>query len=412
MSILKRLQGDTNGGGNGKKRDDEPLLLYRRPGRRRFSWAGLRERIERQFELETYNRPDILCAPEDERRLVLLETLNHVLAVEGIALARRDKHLLLDEVYAALFGFGPLEPFIRDESVTEILVDGPDAVSIRYGAGPLRQVDARFEGPPHLEGLIRRALNTQGVLFDEETPFIEIGLEMLGRPMRLSLIGPPVSPRLHLEIRLHPPEPIPLEAMLPGRGGEDAVALLGKALKSGRGLLIAGEAGSGKTTLLASLARLLPDLRESIAVERAREMRLPDHIGRLVAGPPGAEGGAVPFEERIRQALANGPDVLLLDEVRGGDEARVLWPVLKADAPQLLCAFRCAPGAERIRTVLGMWIRRAEPSVAQAEIGARLARRLPIVACVGIRAGRPTLVSISELVASDEQLELKPLWDS
>ncbi|HML23896.1 MAG TPA: AMP-binding protein, partial [Aggregatilinea sp.] len=214
--------------------DDPPPglspLVPGRAGGPRFSLDALRERIERQFYDETAHRPDILIElnEEDQRRLLLREVADYVLAVEGVRLRPGDKAALLDETYRSLFTFGPLDDLLADETITEIEIEGPKRLHARRGVnGRLEPSGAVFEDRTHLNTVLARILAAGGAALSEDVPFLEFGAVLGGRMARVTLAGPPVSVDLSATIRLHPREALRLDALVArGTVSDRAAAVL------------------------------------------------------------------------------------------------------------------------------------------------------------------------------------------
>ncbi len=399
--------------GNDNHRQDKPPALPHFVAGGRVSLAALRERIEEQFAAETESRQDILLDATDEpaRRDLIRETMDYVLAVEGILLSRPERLLLLDVLYSDLFRFGPLDTYLTDPTITELMIDGPDRVFVRYGTGEPSAVPDHFEDVPHLERIVRRALSTAGATLTESEPLVEAGMVMLGRPVRLIVAMPPVSPVMHVEIRLHPPQAVTLaQQVTSGLMDESAARLLQAILAAGHGLMIVGDAGSGKTMLLESLLPCLPEGRNGIiGVERSVELRLPAGMRRMVALPPAT------FADQISAALEAHPAWLVLDEVRF-DEAAAMWQALTINpAPHDIWVFRGATDSLRLRTAFSMAVRRAQQGIEQALIYRALLDRLPFVALLARRDRQVKLIGIGEWQPETENVDvdtvtLRMLW--
>jgi pilus assembly protein CpaF len=370
-----------------------------RAGRPSYSLEALRERVERQFQDETAHRADILrdLDSREKRREALIEVMDYVLAVEAVTLSERDKRSLINKAYRNLFSFGPLDDYLRDESITEITINGPYDIHVRHGMDQLVPVEAAFDDRVHLENMLRRALTAGGAAMD--SPFNEIGVRLEGRAARIVLIAPPVSPDYSLEIRLHPRAPITLGDL----HAPQAATLLTMILSAGHGLLIVGDVGLGKTTLAGALAPTLPADARIYAVERAAEMFLPEHVARRV--PVLAET----FESAIQHALDENPDWLIVDEIRGDESAAIYAALVREDAPRYLWVFRGDSHPDRLRSALGMVIRKHSPAMDQQVIHRALARHLPFVAAFRRIGGVPRLHLIAEWVQAGEDLELRPL---
>ncbi len=391
-------------GGDEQRGEHAPQFLSGR-----VSLAALRERVEEEFIAETASRVDILADASSAaaQRGLVREVMDYVLAVEGISLSRSDRLAVLDIVYRDLFNFGPLETYVNDEAVTELSIDGPDRIHVRYHAAEPVPVDRYFDDVAHLTRILQRTLAAAGVQLAESEPFIEVGVLLAGRPARLTVAAPPASPRLHVEIRLHPRQASSLDAcMNAGMLDRQAADLLRAILAGGHGLMIVGDAGAGKTTLLEAL---LPCLSEgSITVERAAELRLPVGIERVPPTP-----GQMPptFADQIIAALERHPQWLVLDEVRF-DESEAMWHALTADpATRCLWAFRGATNPLRLRTAFSMSVRRAQQGIDQQLINGALTARLPFVALLGRQGHQLKLLSIGEwLPDRGDALSLQTIW--
>lgn len=385
-------------------------LVPGRSGRPSFSLEALRERVERQFHEETAGRADLLAELDTEasQRAALREIAEYVFAVEAVSPAAADKQAILDRAHGNLFGFGPLEDLLRDETVTEISISGSADVRFWRGGETPRPAPHRFDDGAHLAATFVRLLAGSGASLSESTPFVETGLMLRGRRARLSAIGPPLSPALTVTLRLHPPHPLALadlgtSGVLPPAG----IALLRAIAAAGHGLLIAGDAGVGKTTLAGAL---LPELAGQLAAaERTGELPLPPEAGRFCPALPAPDQPGADFAESIRAALGATPDWLVIDE-SGADEAPALWEALTADpAPRCLWTLRAPAQPDRLRSALTMLLRRAQPAIDAAHLHHTIAARLPFVAVLAKAGESMRLALLAEWQAQGTDLALRPL---
>ena len=292
MPILKRLSDpeDEPAAGNGESRRPdrraEPEIIQGRAGYARVSVGALRERIEQEVQEELAARSDILLDAQDvaARRALVREVGEYVLAVETVTLSREERDRLFDAAYSNLFSFGPLDALLADERVTELTADGHARLHIRRRMGPPEPVPSHFEDAAHLVRILERILTSAGSELRDDQPFVEIGVTLLDRPARLTLILPPLSPEPHVDVRLHPRQPLTLDSLLAQGALSTADADLLRALaRSPHGVCIAGEAATGKTTLLQALLAEVPDPAQVVVVERAREVCLPEGMRRRAA---------------------------------------------------------------------------------------------------------------------------------
>ncbi len=419
MSLFDRLNRPVEPGNGGEKRPEEPHLsplLPGRSGRPSISLEALRERVESQFREETAGRDDILAEldTEESQRALLREVAEYVFAVEAVTPSLAEKQAILDKAYHNLFGFGPLDALLDDETVIEISIAGPSEVRTRRGAGPLELTPVRFDGLPHLEETLKRALAASGQVLSEETPFVEVGARLRGRPARVSAVGPPVSALLSATIRLHPPKMLSLDDLAGDSGfmPPKGATLLRAILSGGHGLLVAGEAGTGKTTLAGALAGELAGGGGRVAwAERAAELPLPAGVERFGPAPATADSAAVDFAAALRMALAAAPAWLILDEARA-DEGTVLWEALASEgAPRYLWTMRAPARADRLRSALTLMLHRAQPAVEAETVHDMIVRHLPFVAILARVAGTLRLVMLGEWVVEAGGLQMRPLLE-
>src|SRR5260221_12608038 len=265
-------------------------------GNRQVSMAALREQIEVQFIEETGERSDIFVnADEKARRELIHDMVDYVLATSSISLSRADKLVLLDTAYHDLFGLGSLDSFLADEQVTELTIDGPEQVYVRYNAEDMRAIETPFENSAMLERAVQRVLlATTGAQVTESEPVLEVGAMLGKRPARLTIIAPPLSPLLHVNIRLHAAKAVTLKKCVDaGLLNAPAATMLRAIIAAGHALKLVGDVGTGKTTLLEALLPILP--QERIVVERARELHVPAYSSRFDTIPSCSEHVPIDF---------------------------------------------------------------------------------------------------------------------
>jgi type IV secretory pathway ATPase VirB11/archaellum biosynthesis ATPase len=376
----------------------EPKLVPAQMGRRLISLNALAESVVSAF-IEEYgdDAPALRAADSPAKRLKLvLETAEYVLSVESAQISQPEKADLINRAYSELFGYGPLDPLFLDERVTTISLEGADKASVRYGQGDFTSLGAIFQNTDHLKRVINRILMDAEVELTDEQPIVEVGFSAGDRPASISLVAPPIAFQLTADIRVHP-KVLPTWADLTASGfvTEQGVQVLTALTASTHGLLVVGEPEAGKTTLLSRLANHLPNPGQTIAVERAGELRLPPEVRRLVVKWSFADQSGVTFGEQITAALEQQPACILLDEVRS-DEPLTIAPLLQMpDAPRQIWSFRGAIFAKRLQSALGMLARRADSSEGETMVKA-LYERLPYVVSVNRIGGRLRLWSIGE----------------
>jgi pilus assembly protein CpaF len=225
----------------------------------------------------------------------------------------------MDEV----FGFGPLEAFLRDPSVSDILVNGPYKVYLERN-GQLELTDASFMNVGHLMRVIRRIGGNVGRRIDESTPMLDARLPDGSRVNAiippLSLDGPMLSIR-RFGVNVDLERILELDSMT-----EEMAFFLEACVQCKMNVLISGGTGSGKTTLLNALSRWIPPGERVVTIEDAAELQLQrEHVVRLETRPPNIEGkGTITQRELLRNSLRMRPDRIIIGEVRGGETLDML----------------------------------------------------------------------------------------
>lgn len=419
MPVLRRLhdeppEGTDSRGEASRPGQSEPQIVPGRHGAANFSLAALRERIAAEVIAEIGDQPDVLeKLDEATRRALVREAGEYVLAVEAVRLDRAEKTALFTAVVREVFGLGPLDPLLADESITEVVIETAGRCLVRRRMGPLEDAPDGFDDEAHLRRIVERMVRRAGGASQAEEPFLEVGLSLAGRPARLTTIAPPISPALHVGLRLHPRNPITLATLaVEGALNEREQMLLRALARSPQGLVVAGDAGSGKTTLLQALLAECSVPGEVWLVQRAAEIRLPEDGHILTVMPATEEQPGRSFAETIAVALVNSPAMLALDEVRG-DEAAILWEALTGAArPRLLVTLRASVQPVRLRSSLRWLLLRGQAGLAESDVDSAILERLPLVITTGMAAGRLHILAISHWARADTGgITLIPLLD-
>jgi pilus assembly protein CpaF len=275
--------------------------------------AALKQRVHRRLVVEGGDAPAVPSTSMVRRRLAeLLRDEQPLLAV-----ARLDQ--LVDELTHEVAGLGPLEPLLADQSVTEVMINGPRRAYVER-AGRLEPVVLGLDAASIVH-LVERVVAPLGLRLDRSSPMVEARLP---DGSRLHAVIPPLAvDGPCVTIRRFGARPIQLHEF--GLDGH-AVALLDGMVREGRNLLVAGATSAGKTTLLNALSASMPGGDRIVTIEETAELRLAQpHVVRLEARPANAEGvGAVGVRELVRAALRMRPDRLVVGEVRGAEALDML----------------------------------------------------------------------------------------
>ena len=221
-------------------------------------------------------------------------------------------------------GLGPLEPLLADPAVTEVMVNGADAVYVERG-GRIEPTEVRFASEGALRDAIERILAPLGRRVDELSPMVDA---RLADGSRVNVVIPPLSvdgPALSIR-RFSAARPGPDELVASGTLTAELRDLLATAVRARRSILVSGGTGAGKTTLLNALSAYIGPGERVITIEDAAELRLrQDHVVRLESRPPSVEGrGEVTIRDLLRNALRMRPDRIVIGEVRGREALDLL----------------------------------------------------------------------------------------
>jgi pilus assembly protein CpaF len=253
-------------------------------------------------------------------REIVVEELNR----HETPLSPDDRAALEQQIAADILGYGPLEPFLQDASVTEVMVNGSDQIYIER-AGKIEETQASFLDDAHLLRIIDRIVSQVGRRIDEASPMVDARLP---DGSRVNAIIPPLSLRgPSLTIRKFARDALTLENLI-GLGSitEQTAEFLAQCAQGKLNILISGGTGTGKTTLLNAVSANVPVDERIVTVEDAAELRLLQrHVVSLESRPPNVEGGGeVRIRDLVRNALRMRPDRIIVGEVRGGEALDML----------------------------------------------------------------------------------------
>jgi pilus assembly protein CpaF len=260
--------------------------------------------------------------PNGLRERVFSDIRNHLTREQGIS--RDDRERLAAEIGDDILGHGPLERLLADETVTEIMVNGPYDVWVER-KGRLYETTVRFTDESHLRRIINKIVAQIGRRIDESSPLVDARLPDGSRVNAvippLSLSGPLVTIRKFSKKRYGLQDLVQL-----GTLSTETVEFLQRCVLSELNILISGGTGSGKTTLLNALSGAIPESDRIITIEDAAELRLHQrHVLRLEARPKNIEGeGEIPIRELVRNSLRMRPDRIIVGEVRGSESLDML----------------------------------------------------------------------------------------
>jgi pilus assembly protein CpaF len=287
--------------------------------------AELRQKVHRALvEALGPRLYDSDMSPEQLRDKVH-EMLKRAIEEEETPLTRQERQRLVTEIADDVLGFGPIEPFLRDPSITEIMVNAPDVIYVER-EGLIHPADGRFVDETHLRRVIDKMVGQVGRRIDESSPYVDARLP---DGSRINAVIAPlcVNGGPYLTVRKFSPDPFQAEDLVTfGTMSAKVSKFLSRAVAGRLNILVSGGAGAGKTTTLNVLSSWLPVAERIVTIEDAAELQLRQpHWLRLEYRPPNIEGrGEVTIRDLVRNALRMRPDRIVVGEVRGGEALDML----------------------------------------------------------------------------------------
>jgi pilus assembly protein CpaF len=261
---------------------------------------------------------------KEQLRLEVRRVADELCQRSATLINRQERERLVNEVLDETFGLGPLEPLMKDPTITDILINGHDTVYVERN-GRLERAPIAFTDEKHLLHIIQRIVSQAGRRVDETSPMVD---SRLPDGSRINAIIPPLAlDGALVSIRRFGAKPI-LAADLVGYrsiAGE-MMQFLAACVRGRLNILVSGGTGSGKTTLLNALSGFIPDDERVVTIEDAAELKLQQpHVGRLETRPNNAEGaGEVTTRDLVRNALRMRPDRIVIGECRGPEALDML----------------------------------------------------------------------------------------
>jgi len=261
----------------------------------------------------------VSALPQEEFRRQIFGVTQHLAGELDDRLADAEQQSLCQQVMDEIYGFGPLEPLMNDETVTDILVNRFDRVLVER-QGELQTTDARFDNVEHLLRFVQTMVSRAGRRIDESCPIVDARLP---DGSRLNAVIPPLAVAgPTISIRRFPAQPLQMEDLIRQGGLAPAMAdFLILAVRGQMNIVISGGSGAGKTTLLNSISRFIPDGQRIVTIEETAELQFPhSDVISLETRLPGGEGtGEVTQRDLLRNALRMRPDRIVIGEARGAE---------------------------------------------------------------------------------------------
>jgi pilus assembly protein CpaF len=284
--------------------------------------ADIKTRVQNQLIAELDPKMDM--SRTDEVRSTIEELFDQILAEENLPLSRAERQRLFETIVAEILGYGPIEPLLADDSVSEIMVNGAKQIYVER-SGKLVKTNLVFESDDHAMRIIDRIVAPLGRRVDESSPYVDARLP---DGSRVNAIIPPLAINgPTLTIRKFSKTPLTIDNLVEwGSITSEAVQFLRACVIARLNCVVSGGTGSGKTTLLNILSGFIPDDERIVTVENAAELQLrQDHVVTLESRPPNIEGkGEVTIRDLVINCLRMRPDRIVVGECRGGEALDML----------------------------------------------------------------------------------------
>jgi len=292
------------------------------------SYQAVKHRIHQRIMNEMTPAEQVVLSSihQDPRKVeAIIDTYcQRALDADPFAIPRGEKARLIADIRDEMLGLGPIEPLLQDDSITEIMVNGPKKVFVER-LGKLELTDVQFHDNAHVMNIAERILTPLGRRIDESSPLVDARLE---DGSRVNIIIPPLSlTGPTITIRKFSKKPLTVDNLIAfGTIDEKMAEFLRACVKARINILVSGGTGSGKTTTLNVISSFIPERERIVTIEDAAELRLQqENVVTLESRPANIEGeGQITIRDLVRNALRMRPDRIIVGEVRSGEALDML----------------------------------------------------------------------------------------
>ena len=360
--------------------------------------ADLHRKILDRLDLEKLGKTS-----GDSARDEVLVVIRNAVNSEVVPLSFAERERLSREILDEIFGLGPLEPLLKDHSVSDILVNRFDRVYIER-AGKLELTGLSFKDNSHLMQIIERIVSRVGRRVDESSPMVDA---RLADGSRVNAIIPPLAiDGPCLSIRRFGREPVTARQMIENHTLTEAMLELLSAMVKGRlNILVSGGTGAGKTTLLNVLSGYIPNSDRIVTIEDAAELQLKqEHVVRLETRPPNIEGkGAVRQRQLVINSLRMRPDRIVVGEVRGEEAFDMLQAMNTGHEGSLTTVHANSPrdALARVENMVSM----ANLNIPERAVRYQIASAVhAVVQIARLSDGTRKVITVSEITGMDGEM--------
>ena len=342
-------------------------------------------------------------ANSQQAKNAVLALVRELMASNQVPLSYDEEQQIEDDILNEVFGLGPLEPLLRDEKISDILVNDKDHVFVERG-GILQRVTTSFRDDRHLLQIIDRIVSQVGRRVDESSPMVDARLPDGSRVNAiippLALDGPSISIRRFGTGPVQSNQLVELKSI-----SMEMMEILASAVRARISIIISGGTGAGKTTFLNILSQFIPPTERLVTIEDAAELRLAqENIVRLETRPPNVEGqGAIRQRQLLINSLRMRPDRIIIGEVRGEEAFDMLQAMNTGHEGSMATIHANTPrdAISRLESVVAM----CSMNLPERTVRAQIASALTIVVQVSrMSDGSRKVISISEITGMEENV--------
>jgi pilus assembly protein CpaF len=324
MSLMARVE-RAQQGGNGKAALPIPVVAPSTNGHTSPEREALLRTVRMALQAEVVGAFDALIdIPPAEATKLIEDLVNRVINTNGFAVTTSERLKLIDETVNDVTGLGPLETLLKDSTITEVMVNGPNQIYIER-AGKILRVDTHFLNNEHVLRIIDRIITPLGRRIDDSSPRVDARLADGSRVNAiiapLSLVGPVIT------VRKFAAKPYTVEDLIRfGTATSEMFEFLEACIRAKLNVFVSGGTGSGKTTTLNVISSFIPNDERIVTIEDAAELQLrQEHVVTLEARPPNLEGeGEITIRNLLRNAMHMRPDRIIVGECRAGEALDML----------------------------------------------------------------------------------------
>jgi len=384
-----------------------PLI---RPGSGADRWFELKSQVHRKL-LNALTAEQLKNLSKESVRGEIGLVVEKLIIEDSLPMTVAEREKLIEEILDEVFGLGPLEPLLKDETISDIMVNGYDNVYIER-AGRLVETNVRFKDQAHVRMIIERIVSAIGRRIDDSSPIVDARLNDGSRVCAvippLSLIGPVMSIRRYGKKVLSTEDLLKNETFTTGM-----LDFMSGCVEARLNIVISGGSGSGKTTMLNTLSRFIPEEERIVTIEDTAELQLQQsHVVRLETRPPNIEGaGAISQRDLVINTLRMRPDRIIVGESRGAEALDMLQAMNTGHDGSMTTVHANAPrdAFSRLETMVMM----ASQHVPDKVIRQQLASAINIVVhCSRMSDGTRKVTGISEVTGVEHDLvEMQDIFE-